>query len=216
MRPHPLPLLATLALLLSLPGCFSGEKKPAPEKPATHGLTWRLLHPFARSTPSVADAVPTPAPAPTPAVTFDAPPKRGLTWRLLHPFSPADKTPVKKGLELAIIPDSATPSLGETRQLNVKIQVINHTKALANLSFPTTQRIEIIARTAEGKIIFTWSEDRTFAQEFTVVAINPGERLEYNEALPLRDMSAGRSYIVTVSIVGQAGLNSDLTITPKP
>ena len=84
------------------------------------------------------------------------------------------------------------------------------------LTFPTSQRIEITGRNVEGKIFYSYSTDRNFTQEVSILTINPGERVEYSEAIPTRSMTAGNTYLINASIVGQVGLEGSASITPTP
>ena len=113
-------------------------------------------------------------------------------------------------------PDSTTPSLKATRLLGVRVSVTNYKSTMIAITFPTEQRIEITGRTQEGKIFFNYSTDRNFSNEVSVLTINPGERLEYTASVPTRSMSAGSTYIINASVVGQAGMEGAASITPVP
>ncbi len=195
-------------LLLGLAACSTEPKAPKYHPPGEHGLGWRILHPFARSTA---------APAPTAAATaFQPAPQHGFGWRILHPFAKNETTPRKSGLQVTVEPDSAAPSLQAISQLGIRILVTNYTSTMVSLTFPTSQRIEITGRSVDGKIFYSYSTNRTFAQEVSVLTINPGERLEYNETVPTRSMTAGSTYLLTASVKGQSGLEGTASITPVP
>ncbi|MEO7933792.1 MAG: BsuPI-related putative proteinase inhibitor [Chthoniobacterales bacterium] len=197
-------------LLLGLAACSTEPKAPKYHPPGEHGLGWRILHPFARSEP---------APAPSAAATaFQPAPKHGLGWRVLHPFAKNDSasTARLKGIQVTVEPDSAAPSLHGTSQLGLRILVTNYTSTMVSLTFPTSQRIEITGRNIDGKIFYSYSTNRTFAQEVSVLTINPGERLEYNEAVPTRTMTAGNTYLITAAVKGQPGLEGTVSVTPVP
>lgn len=169
-----------------------------------------MLHPFARKE----------APLPqSPATTaFTPAPKRSLVSRIINPFG-GDGTPSaprKSGLQVTVEPDNAAPSLRATGQLGVRISINNYTKTMVALTFPTSQRIEITGRNVEGKIFYSYSTDRNFTQEVSILTINPGERVEYSEAIPTRSMTAGNTYLINASIVGQVGLEGSASITPTP
>lgn len=204
------PLALSTLLALGLAACSTDPKAPKYHPPGEHGLAWRVLHPLAKKDPA-------PAPSPT-AVAFRPAPKRGLGWRILHPFSGNDRAlaPHKSGLQVSIEPDSAAPSLHATSQLGVRVLVTNYTGKLASLTFPTSQRIEIIGRHLDGKIFYTYSTDRSLSQEVSVLTINPGEYLEYVAAIPTRSMTAGNTYLITAAVVGQVGLEGTVSITPVP
>lgn len=148
---------------------------------------------------------------------FRPPAKRGWVSRILNPFAKPDDSPqAKAGVIVTIEADNATPSLRETRQVGVRILVTNNTRKLVSLTFPTSQRIEVLARSTEGKILYTYSTDRNFSEEISVLTINPGERLEYSDTIPMRGWAADRPVFISASVVGQAGLDNTITITPRP
>ena len=93
-----------------------------------------------------------------------------------------------KRLELTMSVEPLPLDLGETRQLKVTLRLANKSKRLVQLDFPTTQRIEVLVRNRNGKLVEQWSEDQAFNNEPTLVAINPGERLEYSANIATRDM----------------------------
>ena len=67
---------------------------------------------------------------------------------------------------------------------------------MAQLEFPTSQRVEVLLKSKEGKTIEQWSQDQAFNNEPTLVTINPRERLEYSVNVATRDMVAGETYTV--------------------
>ncbi len=132
-----------------------------------------------------------------------APPKPGMMHRLLHPFgssSPAPESAPKtkpvnlKGLEMSLALAPAALKLSETRTVKVTVMLANKGKKLIQLDFPTTQRIEVLVKNKAGKRVVQWSEDQAFTSDPTLVAINPGERLEYSANVPTRDLAAGETY----------------------
>jgi len=148
---------------------------------------------------------------------FRPPAQRGWMSRILNPFANNDDAPrVKSGVVVSIEPEDVAPSLKAARQVGVRVLVSNNTRKLVSLNFPTSQRIEIIARSTEGKILYTYSTDRNFTQEVSVLTINPGERLEYSDAIPIRGWVADKPVFVSASVVGQIGLDGTITITPRP
>jgi hypothetical protein len=104
--------------------------------------------------------------------------------------------------------------LSETRQMKVTLQLANRTKRLVQLEFPTTQRIEVLLRSKTGKLVEQWSEDQAFANEPTLVTINPGERLEYTVNVSTRDLSAGQTYTIEGFFPNYEQLKVTKTISP--
>ncbi len=203
--------LSLLALLLlSLAACSTEPKTPKYKPPGEHGLGWKLLHPFAKK-----DAAPAPSAT---AAAFTPEPKRSLVSRVVNPFGWGEKStaPRKSGLQVTVELESNAPSLRSASQLPIRVLVTNYTNTLVSLTFPTSQRFEIVARNIDGKILYTYSTDRNAANEVSVLTINPGERLEYDENIPTRSMTAGNTYLITANIVGQVGLEGTASINPVP
>ncbi|MCE9610440.1 MAG: hypothetical protein K8R23_09630 [Chthoniobacter sp.] len=125
-----------------------------------------------------------------------------MLHRLLHPFGklPPEPAPKSKALpgELAmgLTLEPAALRLSETHEVKVTVTLANQGRKLVQLSFPTTQRIEVVLKNKSGKKLVQWSEDHVFTPDPTLVAINRGERLEYSATVSTRDMVAGESYTV--------------------
>ena len=144
--------------------------------------------------------IPLSAAAAEPSAT---PPPPGLLHRVLHPFGGDTPTPAPKtrdlnfkSLEMGLTLEPAAPRLSEDRAVKVTVTLTNKGKKLLQLDFPTTQRIEVQVKNRAGKMVVQWSEDQSFTSEPTLVAINPGERLEYTANVSTRDLVAGESYTV--------------------
>jgi hypothetical protein len=105
--------------------------------------------------------------------------------------------------------------LGETRQIKVTLRLTSKSKRLIQLDFPTTQRIEVLVKNQAGKMVEQWSEDQAFANEPTLVTINPGERLEYSVNIATRDMSPGQAYTIIGYFPNFEQLKTTKTIVPQ-
>ncbi|HEX8312202.1 MAG TPA: BsuPI-related putative proteinase inhibitor [Chthoniobacteraceae bacterium] len=116
-------------------------------------------------------------------------------------------------LTMSIQPEPV--KLSEARQMKVTLQLLNRSSKLLQLDFPTTQRIEVLVRKPDGKMVEQWSEDQAFANEPTLVAVNPGERLEYTVPISTRDLVAGQSYTVEGFFPNYEQLKASKTITPE-
>jgi hypothetical protein len=101
-----------------------------------------------------------------------------------------------KGLEIGLQVEPSQIKVTEVKQMKVTVTLINRGKKMAQLDFPSSQRIEILVKSKEGKTIEQWSEDQAFANEPSMVTINPNERLEYIVSVATRDMAAGEAYSV--------------------
>ena len=178
--------LCCASLLTAAPG-FAADEAPPPEKKP--GLMHRLMHPFGGGK-RAEKAAPAPAPAPEK--------KPGIVHRVMHPFGGGKDAGTKGGGGLAVdMKLSPLPlKLAETNRLKVTLTLVNHGKKLTSLEFPTSQRIEVLIKNGAGKTIEQWSQDQAFANEPTVVTINPGERAEYAVEVATRDLSAGQTYTV--------------------
>ncbi len=111
--------------------------------------------------------------------------------------------------------EPASFSLDERREINVDFTVFNKTGKLIKLEFPTSQRIEILVRDADGKEIEKWSDDRAFQDEAGVVMINPDERIEYKERIATREMQPGVTYTVEAALVNNPEFTKTTQVTPK-
>ncbi len=107
-------------------------------------------------------------------------------------------------------------SLAERREVDVTYAIKNNTGKIMRIDYPTTQRIEIITSDTNGQVIDRWSDDRAFADEEGIVFVNPGERIEYSEKLPTRDLKAGELYIVTGDAAANEGFTATQRVTPNP
>ena len=149
------------------------------------------------------------------------PPKSSWYNRLLHPFGgPKEKAP-KSGsvetrrLELAIKIEPNPPKLSESKQVKVTLTLANKTSKLVQLDFPTSQRIEVLIKAKDGKMVEQWSEDQAFDSEPTIVAINPGERLEYAANVSMRDLHPDETYTIEAFFPNFEGLRKTATIKPE-
>ncbi|MEI9896666.1 MAG: BsuPI-related putative proteinase inhibitor [Chthoniobacter sp.] len=101
-----------------------------------------------------------------------------------------------KGLEIGLQVDPAQVKVGDAKQIKATVTLANRSNKIAQLEFPTSQRIEVLVKSKEGKTIEQWSEDQAFSNEPTMVTINPNERLEYVVSVATRDMVADQTYTV--------------------
>ncbi|HWL54201.1 MAG TPA: BsuPI-related putative proteinase inhibitor [Chthoniobacteraceae bacterium] len=127
----------------------------------------------------------------------------------------ADATVRTKNItyRLKVTPDVV--KLSETRQLTVKLRLDNTSSRFIQLAFPTSQRIEILIRTLDGKVLTQWSEDRSFTPDIGYVGINPGEYVEYETTISTRDLEAGKSYSVYGFFPNFEELKGEKIITPE-
>jgi len=187
------PLLIAALVSASLPLAAAEEKKKEPatveSQPGWLKRTARAVWPFGKK----------PGDAPTTPMPKGA--QAGKAWKDLVPTILIEPMPLK---------------LGDVRTVKVTLQLANRGKKLQQLDFPTTQRIEVLVKDATGKLIERWSEDQAFQNEPTLVAINPGERLEYMANVATRDLHAGQAFTIEGFFPNYEQLRATKTITPLP
>lgn len=105
-------------------------------------------------------------------------------------------------------------ALAQHREINIVFTIRNDSGRLLRLDFPTAQHLEVTLRGPDGRLLFLWSEDRSFAPEASVVVVNPRERLEFGAAVPTRDMVAGRSYTAEAVLTGFPGTEAVVAVQP--
>jgi len=129
-------------------------------------------------------------------------PKRGLWSRLLNPFGgskakePKERSTNFGSLEMGLLVEPNPVKLAENRQVKVTLTLTNRGGKMAQLDFPTSQRVEVLLKGKNGQTVEQWSQDQAFNNEPTMVTINPKERLEYSVNVPTRDLAAGETYTV--------------------
>jgi len=105
--------------------------------------------------------------------------------------------------------------LAGRRDVKVVYSLVNESRLMQRLDFPTAQRLEVTMRGPDGRRLFQWSEDRSFAEVASSVVVNPGERLEYEAAVPTRDMAAGAVYTVEAVLPGHAETAAAAELRPR-
>ena len=135
------------------------------------------------------------------------------------PFS--KKKPAKtavtdyRKMETAIHIKPDTVRLATTRAIEATVQITNKAERALQLTFPTSQHIEIVVKTENGKVIQRWSEDQRIERESSFVAVNPGERLEYVASISTRNMVAGKTYVIEASVPGYDAIFARKIVVPQ-
>lgn len=111
--------------------------------------------------------------------------------------------------------ESADFPLGGRREVKVVYSLTNTSRRVLRLDFPTAQHLEMVMRSEDGRTLFLWSEDRTFSAESSSVLVNPGERLEFQAAVPTRDMVAGRIYTAEAVLPGYPETLACASLQPR-
>ena len=144
--------------------------------------------------------------------------KPGMLSRVIGIFRSSEGQDVERRWKQLILTMKLAPlpvKLGETRQLQVTLQLTNRSKKFVQLEFPTTQRIEVLVKRTDGKLVEQWSEDHSFSGEPSLVTINPGERLEYAVSVATRDMIAGEPFVVEAFFPNYEPLRVEQIIVPE-
>ena len=105
--------------------------------------------------------------------------------------------------------------LAERREVAVVFSVRNTRGKADRLEFSTTQRFDASVTGPDGNRIFLWSEDRTFEPVAASVVVNPRERIEYEVAVPTRDMQAGAVYRIEAGLTGFPDTTATAQIRPQ-
>ena len=104
-------------------------------------------------------------------------------------------------------------------EITVKFTLINGSDKGSTLYFPTAQRLDAVIRDAEGKTIYTWSEDFEFATEPGYSYVNAGERLNYQLKIPfqaLRGKVPQGEVTITASLVNYPQMNAVMPLEIQP
>lgn len=136
---------------------------------------------------------------------------------LVDPLVPDSLQVGSRGPALAasLRSDPAEFNLSDRREIRVFFTVKNTAKKAERLEFVTTQRFDLSVIAPDGQRIFQWSEDRAFEPTATAVVINPRERIEYEAAVPTREMKAGQIYRVEAGLTGFPDLTATTQLRPK-
>jgi hypothetical protein len=104
-------------------------------------------------------------------------------------------------------------------EITVKFTLVNGSDKGSTLYFPTSQRMDAVIRDAEGKTIYTWSEDFEFATEPGYSYVNAGERLNYQLKIPfqaLRGKVPQGEATITASLVNYPEVKAVMPLEIQP
>lgn len=91
----------------------------------------------------------------------------------------------------------------------------NRGPRVVRLDFPDGQHFEAKLLGREDAPLFLWSEDRLFGASPSQVVVNAGERLEYEVALPTRDMVPGGIYRAVAQLPGYPETERTIELRPR-
>ena len=104
-------------------------------------------------------------------------------------------------------------------EIIVKFTLVNDSEKGSTLYFPTSQRMDAVIRDAEGKTIYTWSDDFEFATEPGYSYVNAGERLNYQLKIPfqaLRGKVPQGQATITASLVNYPQMKAMMPLEIQP
>jgi Intracellular proteinase inhibitor len=127
-------------------------------------------------------------------------------------FGPVTGT-LAYGLEMRLV--VAPINLAESRTFEARIQLINRTRKVINLTFSDNREFDLILRDATGKRLVQWSDDQPLTQGPAYIIINPDERSEHVADISSRDMVPGRTYQLEAHITGYDRLTVVQNIVPQ-
>ncbi|SDU08218.1 Intracellular proteinase inhibitor [Verrucomicrobium sp. GAS474] len=85
---------------------------------------------------------------------------------------------------------SYTSDASGAHLLKVVFNVKNMGKRTYTLSFPTSQRFELLFKNPAGQVVYKWSLDKRFLDEVGMLMINPTDQVGYTETIPLDKLYA--------------------------
>jgi hypothetical protein len=134
------------------------------------------------------------------------------------PFSKKTKTSAKAGIhqvEASVHLKPETIKLSSSRSFEATVQLTNKAARAVQFNFPSSQHVEALVKTEDGKIIQRWSDDQRIDHEASFVSVNPGERLEYVLTLSARNMVAGKTYVVEATVPGYGTIVARKIVVPQ-
>jgi hypothetical protein len=120
-----------------------------------------------------------------------------------------------RSLAMSMKLEPAKVRLADTRVIEVTVTVANSGKKPVHLEFPSSLRMEVIVKTAGGKIVSRWSDDQPIEKEPSVMLINPRERLEYSAKISTREMKGGETFEIEAYFPGYEQMRVSRTVVPE-
>lgn len=136
---------------------------------------------------------------------------------MVDPVLPDSLSIVRRGpaLQAELRCEPAEFELADRREVRVFFTVTNRSKRAERLDFATAQRFDLSVIAPDGQRIYLWSEDRTFDPAQASVMVNPRERIEYEAAVPTRDMQGGGIYRVEAGLTGFPEISAASQLRPR-
>lgn len=89
--------------------------------------------------------------------------------------------------EQLFVPASANASLP---QIRAGLVVRNISKRPKTLTFSSSQRIDVVARSADGRDLYRWAADKQFLESLGTSIVMPGEKISFLVDIPLSAWSS--------------------------
>lgn len=114
---------------------------------------------------------------------------------------------------------AAEEAPGGRPSIKLTFSVRNKGKRTYTLSFPNAQRYDFQIKNATGQVVYTWSDDKAFADSVGTILINQGDIIEYSEVVALSDFSSPATpgtYTVDAAMFNYPELAGHFTLTINP
>ncbi len=131
-----------------------------------------------------------------------------IIHRPRRPAVTGDKT------SLSVLLEPAQIELKERREITVTLALTNESNRQLRVTFPTTQRMELLLKDKTGKILEKWPESPHFEPIEEIVAINPNETIQYSQRLPTRMMRQSETYTIEASFFSNPQYSRTISIQP--
>ena len=81
-------------------------------------------------------------------------------------------------------------------KLGLTVEIINSSSIKQSLRFNSSQIYNIIIKDKNDQVVYSWAEDKLFAQSFRDIEIEAKEALYFEEKILLPELSRGDYYIM--------------------
>ena len=146
------------------------------------------------------------------------PPRHSISQQMGHFFKnliSIAKSASSKIPSLNLMVEPAHFSIANNPELNITFKITNDKKDLTMLTFPTSQRLEMIIKDAHGNIISRWSDNHSFELNEDVVTINPKESILYTEKMATSMMKDGETYTLEVALANHPEYTLSQQLNPQ-
>ena len=103
--------------------------------------------------------------------------------------------------------------------LRVNFNMKNIGKRTYTLSFPNSQRFELLLKNPAGQVVYQWSLDKRFLEDVGILMINPTDQVGYTETIPLDKLYApliAGTYTVEFHLANYAEVGTSVPFKVTP